>query len=95
MRGSFIDVGAAKDWPWRESLRTSRVNGGGTTSDKGGNPGLVVVAAVDCMRRLVFRISLRVQVRDCLRPSLVTSIPIDFDPVSISRSNGADRSLPR
>ncbi len=72
-------MGAAEDCPWMESLRRPWTKGGGTTSAREGNPGLVI-AAFDWMRRLVFLISLRVQVRDCLRPSLVTSVPIDFGP---------------
>ena len=72
--GSFIDVGAAEDCPCMGGLRMSCTR---ITSASDGNPGLVR-AALDCMRRLVLRISLRVHVRDCLRPSLVTSLPIHF-----------------
>lgn len=38
-RESFIDVGAVDDSPWTECRRISCPKGGGTTSDKEGNPG--------------------------------------------------------
>jgi hypothetical protein len=52
--------------------------GGGTTSRMAGRSRFGM-DAFDCNRRFVFRISLRVHVRDLLRPSLVRSVPMNCE----------------